>query len=666
LAQTAAQPQAADPVEVALICKFLDYLEANADDYWEVPRLDVAGAGGEEPEEEADDEPLYGAAYEDVTYQDSTDDDVESEVLGGEPREEFDLEAEAERLEKRLRFLATVARLWNIASRGVRGAAAKLPQEEILRGWLNRARKNYQGLLALMDAIHDHPIPEPSGAHDALVEFDRRRGLKEQLLESVLSACLDTAFAVGALHGALAPAGEADLHGEGKRPAWEPVLLRLEQALWQGDAAAARDLVPRFIEDFRHEPLLFTPLSDGGHPRQVLRASLAQMILRALLANLPRLGLLRQTFDLLHTAWQMEEAQSDLKGRRATEFPRLFRAGHQAVVEAVLDSAERETPAPGEGELVRVLDLVTEPFRALWRQHSRRFSVSILQAVADEPEWSALRDFVRRYGNDLFHARFMTLGNLRGILRRGAGAYLDYLADNPDPLHPLRLMEELDVHVARQEAERRMQVVVQAVVENFEEFRDYKTTAAQSDYGENLHTLLDFLRLKAGYERHAWLLRPLALVHEVLARRQSTAAPLWQEKVTQATQELAEQHLRLLAHLEQAHGMHLRTVADRVQERFVRPLALDRVCAMIEPAMDEARRGGPGEAFARLEQELEDYAQTTTGAGLDVPQWLRRLEGEVYRVQASRTAVAGLAENLLQIPRVIVPLEDLLRQFEDT
>ncbi|HYT95023.1 MAG TPA: hypothetical protein VEL76_40275, partial [Gemmataceae bacterium] len=645
-----------DPARRALIRKFLDYLEANADEYWHVPRLDIIGAAAEV--ETSDDEALYGAAYEDVTYRDSTDDDVEGEVLGGEPHEEFDLEAEGERLEKRLRFLSTVARLWNVASRG--GVAGE--EEDTLRGWLGRARKNYQGLLALMDAVHDHPIPEPSGAYDALVEFDRRRELKEQLLESAIAACLDTAFAVGALHGALDDA--SDVSGEGKGPPWEPLLLQLERALWQGDTETARRLVPPFIERFRREPLLFTPLSDGGHPRQVLRASLAQMILRALVANLPRLGLLRPTYDLLHTAWEMEQAQDELKGRRATEFPRLFRAGCQAVIEAVLDSAEHADPPLDEGQLIDVLEQVTEPFRTLWRQHSRKFSVSILEAVAAEPEWSAVRDFIKRYGNDLFHTRFMTLGNLRGVLRRGVGVYLDYLAENADPLHPIKLIEELDVDVLRRDAERRLQVIVQAIIENFEEFRDYKTTAAQSDYGENLHTLMDFLRLKVGYERHAWQLKPLTLVHEVLARRQSKAAAPWQAQVTRATSDLADQHLQLLARLEQSHGMHLRTVADRLHERFVKPLALDRVCAMIEPAMEEARRGRPGEAFTRLEQELESYAETTTGAGLDVPQWLRRLEGEVYRVQAARTAVAGLAENLLQVPRVITPLEDLRRQFE--
>jgi hypothetical protein len=172
------------------------------------------------------------------------------------------------------------------------------------------------------------------------------------------------------------------------------------------------------------------------------------------------------------------------------------------------------------------------------------------------------------------------------------------------------------------------------------------------------------LRLKASYERHAWQLRPLALAHEVLARRQSGAAVPWEEQVMQLTRERAARHLEELRRLEKEHGMHLRTVADRLEERFVKPLALDRLCAMIEPAMAEARRGGPGEAFASLERELDQYAETTTGVGLDVPHWLRRLEGEVQRVQAGRTAIANLAEGLFQIPRLPVPLEELRRQFE--
>jgi hypothetical protein len=394
----------------------------------------------------------------------------------------------------------------------------------------------------------------------------------------------------------------------------------------------------------------------------VLRAAIARLILRGLVANLPRVGMLRETYDLLYLAWEMEQGQK-VEGPPETEFHVLFQDGCQAVVEAVVESAAQAEPA-SEQELVGVLERVLEPFLDLWVRHSRTLRVAVLEGVATAPEWAALAGFVRRYGKDLFQVRFMTLANLNGILHRGVGAYLDYLAENEDPLHPVLLIEDLDRVIPRADAERRLGTVLRAVVENYEEFKDYNTTTPQSDYGENLHLLLEFLRLKASYERHAWQLRPLWLVHEVLARRQGHAAVRWQEQLTLLTRKRAAGHLEELARLEKAHGMHLRTVADRLGERFVKPLALDRLCALVEPAMAEARRGGPGEAFARLKAELETYAQTTTGVGLDVPHWLRRLEAEVQRVQGARTPLANLAENLPQIPRVRVPLEEVRRQFE--
>ena len=41
--------------------------------------------------QEEEEEPLYGAAYEEMTYQDSTDDDVDAEVLDVMPQKDFDL-----------------------------------------------------------------------------------------------------------------------------------------------------------------------------------------------------------------------------------------------------------------------------------------------------------------------------------------------------------------------------------------------------------------------------------------------------------------------------------------------------------------------------------------------------------------------------------------------
>jgi len=208
--------------------------------------------------------------------------------------------------------------------------------------------------------------------------------------------------------------------------------------------------------------------------------------------------------------------------------------------------------------------------------------------------------------------------------------------------------------------------VLQAVVENYEEYKDYNTTTTQSDYGENLHVLLDFLRLKVAYERHAWQFRPLVLAHEVLARRgRGAAAVLWEQSLTQFTRDLSRQHLEHLAKLERLRGVRLSTVSDRLHERFVKPLALDRLCALIEPAMLEARKGADRPSFDCLQAELREYTATPFGVGLDVPYWLRRLEMEVHRVQATHTTIGALAQGFFRVPRRPLTYEEMLRQLRE-
>jgi hypothetical protein len=651
-----------------LVVRFFDYVEANAEEYWHVPTLDLVRPAEDEPEEED----LYGAAYDDVTYQDSTADGNEGAVDdGGPPVGEYDLEQEGERLDRRLRFLSTLARLYQIAARFLLADAGAAEHLATLQGWRAAARDKRQQLLALLDAVHAHPVPEPTGEYDSLVEYDRRRVLKEQLLSAAIGTCLDTSLAVSALQGAVAsassPGGPVTLDPpSAATPAWEEPALRLEQALFRGDAAAARLALPAFVEEFRSEPLLLTPLSEGGTPRQVLRVRLVRAVLRALLANLPRLGLLRETFELLRTARAMEQAQP-AGGRRETEFNQFFQVAYQAVTENVIDSVAAWGSERGDdSELVRVLERLTAPFLGLWIEHSQSLRLSVLETVRGEAEWQMVQGFVQQYGRDLFDARFMTLANLRGILHRGVGAWLDSLRDDPDPLHPVKLLDDLDRGVRREDAVRRLEVVLSAVVESYEEYKDYNTTTTQSDYGENVYVLLDFLRLKALYDRQAWLFRPRVLAHEMLARHGRTqAALLWEASLTQATRHLARQLTEQLARLERARGARLGTVSDRLNERFVKPLALDRLCALIEPSMREAQAGTPGPAFTQLQEELRAHTATPTGVGLDVPHWLRRLEAEVQRVQATQTTVAVLAENFFRVPRQPLSFEELQRQLRE-
>lgn len=660
------------PGHCDLACKFFDFLEPNADEYWNIPQLDAAGLGGtlpppremgeEGPREEEDDseKSIFAAAYEEVTYKDSTDDDVEGSLVEYQPNPAPELNEEAERIERRLKFHATLAKLWTIATRLVRGAERdELNRgQEALRAWTSKAREHFQGMLRFMDALHDFELPRPSGSYDSLVEFDHRRLTKERLLGIAIATCLDQGLALSALRGS-AP---VDIREAKEGPAWEPNILRLERALLQQKPEVARSLLPEFIKHFRSEPLLYRPLHQGGHPRPILRASIAQTILRGLVTNLPRQGLLRETLQLLQLA-RMMEAKQDLPGPRVTEFDRLFQMGISSVVEAVVDAALRDEADPES--VGSVLETVVEPFIEVWVEHCETLRVSTLDAVTSDKDWDRLVAFIRTYGHDLFNAKFMALGNLRGILHRGVGAYFDYLKEENDPLHLPKLIEDLDVGIPRADAEQILQFILQVIIENYEHYRDYTSTTTQSDYGENLFQLFDFLRLKADYDRDAWRMKPIVMVHEVLARRHGPAAALWRSQVEELTRENAEEFLEDLAELQKEHGMRMATIMDRLEERFVRPMALDRLCALVEPTLEEAPKYLDSESTFALEDELEPFAARPSGVGLDMPPWIQRLEDELERVKTSNTALASLAENLFQVPKAPLAFASLADQFKD-
>ena len=106
-----------------------------------------------------------------------------------------------------------------------------------------------------------------------------------------------------------------------------------------------------------------------------------------------------------------------------------------------------------------------------------------------------------------------------------------------------------------------------------------------------------------------------------------------------------------LAKLEKTHGIRLATIRDRIEERFVQPLVLDRLCALIEPALEHAqeslgtRRGQPAGG------RLEPFATTPSGVGLDVPAWLVRLQNELERVVMTQSDLGNLAETVFQVPQ---------------
>lgn len=630
----------------ALVRRFFELLEANADDRWLAPDLWLFGGDlGDDDDADQDDEEEseYESAYEGVTFRDSADDGEEGSIADGEPSTaigDFPLEGEAEVLESRLKFFHTVARLWRAAARPEIWARGDSDSTETLAGWLRTARRNRLHLARFLDAVKDIPVPEPIGGHEGMIEFDRRRALKGDLLDLGVATCVEmgrAALSLSALivQGAELPpsvTAEDEMHGADSEsvPPWEPLSIQIERAIGNRDPAQVRKVLPGFIALFRSEPLLYCPPSDGGHPAQVLRSQTALHTLEDLLIRLPRLGLIRETFHLTKLARQMEW-NNPPGGRRVSSFDQLFKTALVGIVEALL-AAAADWPEEGgaDGPLAAMLFKIAEDFQKLWNDHSQSLRLSILEAVTEEEDWATVRDFTKAYGGDLFTVPFLGLSNMRGILARGVSAWLDYEAENADPNKRPKLIdawEEGDIDRAR--TARAAEVVLQALVEHYDEYRDYNTTTTQSDYGENLHILLDFLRLKVKYDRVAWRMRPFALAHEVLCRRgHYELAARWRDFIASRTRQASEQMLEELKKKETRYAIRLRTVRDRLEERFILPLEIDRAAALIGPAAEAARDGEGDEnpAFVSLLVAMSPLRETVSGVGLEVPAWVRRME----------------------------------------
>jgi hypothetical protein len=658
----------------ALVRRFFELLEANANEDWLTPAdwLHETPSVDEQPAEGTE----FESAYEGVTYRDSADDGEDAAVAGGSPPErqhhDFPLESQSDLLEERLRFLHAVAKLWRLAARPELWPPDDGATQEAMAAWLIMARRIHEALVGFLDRVTAIPIPDPTGGHEAMIEFDRRRALKGHLLELGVSACVEMGRAARALASVLNPGPELPPAAEPNRergqvsgpPPWEAILTRLDRSLSQGDAAAVRKILPGFVTLFRSEPLLYCPPSDGGKPHEVLRAQIALHVLEDLLTRLPRIGLLRETFQLTKLARQMEW-NNPPDGRRVSSFDQLFRTALTGVVETLLvAAADWGEDAGTDGPLSSMLLQLAEAFQELWVQHSQSLRLSVLESVTDDDDWEPVRKFVKAYGSDLFTVPFLGLSNMRGILARGVASWLDHEANRDDVDKRPKLLDDwVSGEIDRTRTARSAEVVLQALVEHYDEYRDYNTTTTQSDYGENIHILLDFLRVKVRYDRYAWRLRPLALAHEVLCKRgHDELAAKWREFIADKTAGLAEDLLDRLGALETRYGVKLRTIRDRLEERFLLPLEIDQAAARVAPAA-EAARAGHGEdnpAFRRLRAAVEPLAEHVSGVGLDVPVWVRRLE-EAMRASRTRDLSADHAIRL----GPGLDFEELRRQLAD-
>ncbi len=664
-----------------LIAKFFDHLEANAEHYWDAPRFELGNfyeeedplddlldgsltedeffeedeLYGEDVEEditeeyeveEEDELGLFGAAYDEVTYIDSTDDGVDApyyEPTSDETR--IELEEEAQRLESRLAFLKTVAKLWKHASIawGIPGRS-NLERREKIEAWLQAALQRSVELNQLLESVYQHRLSSPDGDHESLVEFDRIRSVKDAILEGVIETSVEVADARRIMRAVVGAYELEEARQEDDRaqvPKASGAAVGVLRAILCEDREGVTEYLPRLKESLLAEELLYVPINNGGDPRKIARVRALHCLLKDLLTWLPRLGMITETSELMAVAQEMELKHPVGRGA-VTEYDRLFETGYEAIVRCLVASAsnwgtdevkdspinELPTERQPDGLLVQSLQDLTEQELERWLKHSRTVRLSIVERFSASHEWEKFIRFIDRYGGDIFTQRFLTLSNLRAIMHQGVGVWLDNLKQEEEDDSP-RLIKELDNTISRDDAIRSLSLAIESVIENYREYRDYNTTTTQSDHGELLYTLIDFLRLRNGYDRVSWNLKPVYLAHRILINSdRPAAAELWRRAVAERTSEAADAQLNSLQKLIQNYGVKIAAVCERISERFVRPLVIDRIRSHVRPSMDSNSEESEIH-FAILREEIAELMETPTGAGLDLPDWIHAIEEEV-------------------------------------
>lgn len=692
-----------DQLKWAHIQRFFAYVESNGEEFLSPPqfllskqkpgrggnstvREDLVTNGSDDDSEE--EQSVFGAAYENVVYQDSTDDGMDAPIFEEESSTQDELVAESKRLGQHLTFLTALAQMWKMVAlspsslRDCKDESQLKGRLSAIEDWCGQATIHRIGLLKLVQQIANYSINKSGTDSDSMARYDRKRVVKESLLERAIATAIEMADARRMLIAAILSRQSdtqfsddflSDLTGSDRQA------VSLFSDLLAGRRSQVEENFPVYLGVLRDEKLLYVPLARGGDPGEIYQVRLRRRSLTHLLTWLPRQGLLYQAIQLVDTARHMEH-HNPIGPGAVTEFDDLFQIAYESMVRCLVRNAyawdqlkgeatksefAKSEPArtllnaqdayrdelesfldgnvkePKDQRLMSLLEQLTEVLLHSWLAHSRTLRLSILETVDNTTAWKNLVHFIESYGAGLFTQHFLKLGHVRAILHQGVGAYLDRAAEQGDESEVQPILDAIEAGTLdKDEAIRWLSVVLEGVIDHYAEYRDYNSTTTQSDRGEMLYMLLDFLRLRVRYDRISWNLKPIFWAHEVLVRGGChQTAQQWRRALAERVGREADQYLVQLAKLQEKYAMKMPTVADRLGERFLIPMTIDRMRALVRPAMKQLRFGNGMQhspAFDLLVQEAHLMTREPTGVGLDVPAWLMALEEEVDRVHDGR------------------------------
>jgi hypothetical protein len=672
-----------------LVRKFFDYYEANAEQFWSAPQFVLAKPKSEPrdwdqeltvAEQDDDSDGLYDAAYEGMTYRDTTDDGMEGSIFdSSDEGSQGELEAESKRLAEHLSFMQSLARMWAVAADV---AVADKNDDDLsdhrqsLTAWASRARENRIGLLELLAAVREFKVAPTGSDKESMRSYDRQRVLRDSLMEKIIGTAVEMSDSRRLINGAMLALSDSESEpGVYEEMAEDDAqAVRMFGALIASDQERVRELFPPFLEALRDKNLLYIPLSRGGDPVKIYVARLRQRVLRHLMHWLPRRGLISETCRLIETAREMEQ-HNPIGIGAVTEFDGLFRAGFRSLVASLVESI-RHSCSPHGNEtidetvdekvvaetLIPYLERLTETMLGSWLAHSQTLRLSPLEIVTDPKKWDRLVTFIKAYGDPVFTQMFLQLGNVRAILHQGVATWLERaMQEGEDNLAGTRLFDDLESgKLSVEDAERWITLVYESLIEHHTEYLDYNSTTTQSDRGDLVYMFLDILRLRVRYERIAWNLRPVMWAHEVLVRSGlEKAAMMWRRSLSERIGTEADIYVSKLRELQNEYAMRMPTVADRILERFVQPMTIDRMRALVGPAMRDAEANRDSHAFFLLEEESELLTRHPTGVGLDVPAWIDSLEEEVEQLAKRRASSEIDPQALMTIAIVPLGVDDL-------
>ena len=699
--------------------KFFELMEANADLYWRVPTMDLDDdlfeGGGAKRKNKQPDSPkkpkkptknsnssdildehgnippgqksqhrenrsdsIYGAAYDEFTYKDSTDDGIDDALMDQPPPggfnnqgEDPEIVGEMDRIGDRLLFISTMSKLWKFVTERLAGfvlvpkdsdwqspdskeEADKLTPEILteieqnLGIWLSQVVIYSDGLESLLDRTSEYKVPPPRGTADSLMEYDRHRGFKEILLDRIIWTHVDVRDTQMTFEAYLGHMYQVE-----KRDPWETAVFGANKAVFRCDVKAVKKEWNALLKTLSDETILYVPTSRGGSAAAIVRCRHIQQAIIRLLEYAPRLGLVAELFKLLETIQTMEEKNTVSPGA-ITEFDRLVETASRAVTKCIaastkswkLSRSRKSAYHMQNTALVEYMEKIIEHLLSFWLEHSRQIRISPVEALMlDSPVgrgyWEEVRDFIQRYGHDIFTQQNMGFGNLRAILHQGVEHYLQALLkikrEDGEVEAASKLIDDLEKkRIKWESAVAQLEIVLESVAENYSEYVDYNSTTTHSDHGEKLYMLLDMLRVLVGYERISWNLKPVYWVHDSMIRVGcDEAALLWERAVAKRSVNVAEEHIRLYLRLSEKYGMWLPSVHERLQERFIRPLQIARMCGLVPKAIRQIQQEEAKRAFDELYEQIEIFAKDPMGVGFEMPEWLLALRNEVMATRVN-------------------------------